>query len=209
MVLAGGSRAWPFAHVWSFRFGDRLASRRKCGGNMLTRRSALVSLFVGAVAVSGCAAPTSTRAPASASVTASVPRTPLASDSQISTSAVGDRDAISRCQNAETSQQASFASAGASVPALSVVAGYDTTVGIAQSYANSIGAGPGTAPKPIQTDTSQDGAAVVVCLLDGTIEGPGPGGPYTRELAKLAADGTIQVLVLANPSQLSLSRPGM
>lgn len=174
---------------------------------MLMRRTALVSVFVGAVALSGCAAPSSTRAPASASNTVSTPRTPLASDSQISTSAVGDRDAISRCQNAEISQQASFAAAGARVPALSVVAGYDTTVGIAQSYANSIGAGPGPAPKAVETDTSQDGAAVVVCILDGTIEGPGPGGPYTRELAKLAADGTIQALVLTNPSHLSLSRP--
>lgn len=174
---------------------------------MLRRRSALVSVFVGAVALSGCAAPSATRAPVSASITASTPGTPLASDSQIPTSAVGDRDAISRCQTAETSQQARFASAGASVPALSVVAGYDTTVGIAQNYANSIGAGPGTAPKPVETDTSQDGAAVVVCVLDGTIEGPGPGGPYTRELAKLGADGTIQAMVLANPSQLSLSRP--
>lgn len=177
---------------------------------MLSRRMApTVIAALMTLALCSCAAKGTTRAARSASVTGSAVGSPMASGSQVSTSPVGDRDAVVRCQYAETSQQASFASAGANVPPLSVVAAYDTTVGGAQSYADSIGVDPSTGPKPVTTNASQDGVAVVVCILDGTIDGPGPGGPYTRELVELAPDGTMQSLVLANPSQLPLSRPSM
>jgi len=177
---------------------------------MLTRRTARTSLAVViALAICGCAAKPPSLPPRSGSVTGSTLDIPTASVSQISASPVGDQDAILRCQNAEKSQQASFASANANVPPLSVVAAYDTAADVAQSYADSIGVNSSTGPKPVTTNSSRAGTAAVLCILDGTIEGPGPGGPYTRELASLAPDGTMQSLVLANPSQLPLSRPSM
>jgi hypothetical protein len=113
---------------------------------------------------------------------------------------IGDATAIRACQAYEH---------GRGAYALTVVAGFSTTVGAAYRYQSQISeATGGGTPPPAATrgPNYTSPAPTVLCVADGTIDGPGP-GMYSREVGVLSGDGTFHALVLSDAKNVSLQRP--
>lgn len=114
---------------------------------------------------------------------------------------LGDADAIARCTTYQV---------GGPI-ALTVMAGYDTTVGAAYRYQDAIVAatgGPSVPPLAVEQDPNHTSTApAAVCVLGGVIDGPGNPGVYSRELVMLRSDGTGQPLALSNSQGITLRRP--
>jgi hypothetical protein len=113
---------------------------------------------------------------------------------------MGDTAAVAACRSYEN---------GLGAHALTVVAGFSTTVGAAYRYQSqiSIATGGGTPPPAaVEGSNYTSTAPTVLCVADGTIDGPGP-GVYSREVGILSGDGTFQALVLSDTKDVPLQRP--
>ena len=172
--------------------------------------AALASVIAASGCVSGNPGGTNIGGPTPTQVFTSIPAesAPL---SGARAAAVGDAAAISKCQAAENTQEAKLLVAGDTMPALTVVAGFDTTAGDAHRYADSIGSHPGDpSPRPAQSSAYYTSTTpVVACILDGFIEAPNlPGNrPYSRELALIGPHGILQQLVAGRTDTISLQNP--
>ena len=137
--------------------------------------------------------------------------TPASASSSAAAPAVGDAAAISQCQVAENTRQASIVAAGGTTPALTIAAGFTTTEGDAHHYADSIGLRPGDpSPRPADSSSSYTNTTpVVACILDGYIPAPNlPGNPpYSREFALIDPSGTLDLLVAGRTNTISLQNP--
>jgi hypothetical protein len=91
------------------------------------------------------------------------------------------------------------------------MAGFDTTVGEAYRYQDSIIAatgGPASQPPAVEQDSNHVSTTpVALCVLDGVIDGPGSPGVYSRELVMLSGDGSAQPLALSDAKGITLRRP--
>jgi hypothetical protein len=140
----------------------------------------------------------------------SAPATSTATSSQ--STAAGDPNAVSQCVMAEAKKQAELGANPAHVPALNVVAGFQTTEGAAHRYADNLGVKPGdpSPPAAVENDAVHTSTApMVACILDGDIVAPNlPGNPpYTRELAVIGSDGSLQQLVAGHITDIPLTGP--
>lgn len=118
---------------------------------------------------------------------------------------VGDPSAIARCQAAEEATN----NMG---PLLTVMAGYVTTIGAAHRYFDVLALRQGgpSQPPAIESDAvHSDPTTTVLCILDGQIEGPRPQGvpPYTRELALVNHDGSLEGWVFGSSRTIPLAPP--
>jgi hypothetical protein len=178
---------------------------------MLTKRSIGVYLVTPvALLAAGCAAP---RAGDGAGAGAATPAM-VTSPAPAAIAAVGDADAIQHCNAYQAKRRSDLGAAATQIPALNVTAGFDTTVGTAQRYADTIGVKPGdpgaTPPASVEQDAQHTSTATAtLCIIDGDIHGPGLPGhpPYTREIVLVLADGTFEALVLGQAKDIPLTRP--
>jgi hypothetical protein len=114
---------------------------------------------------------------------------------------MGDTAAVAACQSYEN---------GLGAHALTVVGGFSTTIGAAYRYQSQISTatGGGTPPPAaVQGPNYTSTAPTVLCVADGTIEGPGSPGVYSREVGILSGDGTFQALVLSDAKDVPVQRP--
>jgi len=157
------------------------------------------------VASSGANASTGQASSSPASSAAVRSPTPTVTSSPVPAASVpqpmGDAVALGACQTYEK---------GLGAHALTVVAGFSTTVGAAYRYQNQVSEATGGGmppPADVQGPNYTSTAPTVLCVADGTIDGPGSPGVYSREVGMLSGDGTFQALVLSDAKDVPLQRP--